>query len=362
MINIHFYMKIHELKQQILAGATFDREELYEKFESFRSEEPLIYNIETTNACNMTCVFCPRTTLMTREIEHLNEEVCEKIIDQIKPWTKDEWKTWEDFVAREYGIQDDEMSQNHFFLYIIPKVIVLHGFGDPLLDKKLANRVRSLTKKGIDTYFSCNPSNISVKKNIEMMEAGLSYLKYSIDSIDDLTHKTLRGKSSNYTLAFKKIMETIEEKEKRNLKTRIVITMIDLQRSTQQEEWEQLQEVFKSHNVYIYLKSQDQTWYDDIQGEKDLHAAAGLSVDWSEFCHFPWSSFAVKSNGEIAMCTEDYNNEIILGNAATESLYDIWNGEKYSNFRRTHFNKKSGDKCNMCTDHCDKRIIGDFLI
>ena len=69
--------------------------------------------------------------------------------------------------------------------------------------------------------------------------------------------------------------------------------MIDLQRPTQMEEWEQLQEVFKGTNVYIYLKSQDQTWYDDLQGKKDLHAASGKSVDWSEFCHFPWSSFAV---------------------------------------------------------------------
>ena len=46
MINIHFYMKIHELKKQILAGDKFDKEELYEKFESFRSKEPMIYDIE----------------------------------------------------------------------------------------------------------------------------------------------------------------------------------------------------------------------------------------------------------------------------------------------------------------------------
>ena len=354
-------MKIHKLKKQIIAGKKFDREELYERFESCRSKEPIIYNIETTNACNMTCIFCPRTTRMTREIEHLDESLSQKIISQIRPWTKEEWETWEDFIVKEYGIQKDDMNQNHFFLHIIPKVVVLHGFGDPLLDKKLVNRVRMLSNKEIGTYFSCNPSNISVKKNIEMMEAGLDYLKYSIDSIDNMTHKKLRGKASNYTKAYVKIMKTLEEKEKKALKTNVVITMIDLQRPTQMEEWEQLQQVFKGTDVYIYLKSQDQTWYDDLQGKKDLHAAAGRSVDWSEFCHYPWSSFAVKSNGEIAMCTEDYNNEIILGNSKTESLFNIWNGEKYKKFRRTHFDNKTGDSCNMCTDHCDKKIIGDFF-
>ena len=193
------------------------------------------------------------------------------------------------------------------------------------------------------------------------MESGLNYLKYSIDSIDNVTHKKLRGTASNYTKAYTKIIETIEAKEKKGLDTKVVITMIDLQRPTQMEEWEQLQEVFKGTNVYIYLKSQDQTWYDDLQGEKDPHAAAGRSVDWSEFCHYPWSSFAIKSNGEVAMCTEDYNNEIILGDIKKDSLIDIWNGEKYTNFRKTHFDKKTGDSCNMCTDHCDKKIIGDFF-
>ena len=87
----------------------------------------------------------------------------------------------------------------------------------------------------------------------------------------------------------------------------------------------------------------------------------GKSIDWSEFCHFPWSSFGIKSNGEVAMCSEDYNNEIILGDARKESLKDIWNGKKYIDFRKVHFYKKSGDKDNMCTEHCDKKIIGDFL-
>ena len=361
MIDIHTYMNLHNLKKEILNGKVYEPEELYAKFEEKRSKEPVVFNIETTNACNMTCIFCPRTTLMTRKIEHLEEDVCDKIIEQMRPWTEEEWAKWEEFVFTEYGIKNTEMNQNHFFFYIIPRVVVLHGFGDPLLDKKLARRVKLLTDKGIDTYFSCNPSNINVKKNLEMMEAGLKYLKFSIDSIDDMVHKELRGKASNYTRAYEKIMTLLKEKEERGLETTILITMIDLQRPTQMQEWKQLQESFEGKDVYIYLKSQDQTWYEDIQGKKDLHAAAGRSIVWSEFCMYPWVSLTVKSNGEIAMCTEDYNNEIILGDANSNSLYDIWNGQLYGDFRMRHFTKKSGDPCMMCTDHCDKKVVGDFI-
>ena len=40
--------------------------------------------------------------------------------------------------------------------------------------------------------------------------------------------------------------------------------------------------------------------------------------------------------------------------------YDL-SEKKYNEFRKTHFEKQTGDKCNMCTDHCDKKIIGDFI-
>jgi len=65
MIDIHCYMKIHELKQKIMKGESFDNDYLFDEFERCRSREPVIYNIETTNACNMRCKMCPRTTMMT---------------------------------------------------------------------------------------------------------------------------------------------------------------------------------------------------------------------------------------------------------------------------------------------------------
>ena len=53
----------------------------------------------------------------------------------------------------------------------------------------------------------------------------------------------------------------------------------------------------------------------------------------------------IKSNGEAAECVEDFNNEIILGDASKESLYDIWNGQKYAQLRKNHFDMKPGIKC-----------------
>jgi radical SAM protein with 4Fe4S-binding SPASM domain len=143
----------------------------------------------------------------------------------------------------------------------------------------------------------------------------------------------------------------LEEKKKHNYKTTIIITMLDLHRFNQEKEYERLRNAFEGLDVYIYLKSQDQQWYQNkVEGTNSVH--------WSEFCQHPWMSMTIKSNGEAAMCMEDFNNEIILGDARKESLYDIWNGEKYQQFRKDHFSLTRGIKC---TEQCDMNLIGTYF-
>ena len=351
MFDIDFYMKVFDLKYKMMQGQKFEREYLLQKLEEYRSPNPVVYNIETTNACNMRCEMCPRTTMMTRPIETMQKETFEKVINQLRPWSADEWSKWETFAAENYKIDKNDMSENHFFLYVIPKVIVLHGYGDPLLDKNIPDYVKMMTERGLLSYFSCNPANINLERTIETFENGLDYIKYSVESVDDLRHKEVRGQQSNFSESYQKILKLLDVKAQRNLNTTIVITMINLNKSWQQEEFEKVKEAFKGMDVYVYLKSQDQMWYENNnQGTQSIH--------WLEFCQFPWSSMTVKSNGECAECVEDFNNEIILGDAKTESLYDIWNGEKYKRFRNDHFELTPGLKC---TEQCDMQLVGSFL-
>lgn len=343
MIDIDFYQKIHELK---ISGHPIP----FEILEYFRSKIPVVYNIETTNACNMRCKMCPRTTIMTRPIETMKPEIFKTIIDQLEPYSKERWSQWEKFVTKNYHIKPDEMSENHFFLYVIPKVIVLHGYGDPLLDVNIPQYVEWMSEKGLESYFSCNPANINMERTLETFANGLGYIKYSIESIDDNQYKSIRGKAANFTESYKNIMRLLEIKAQRNYKTVIVITMLDLNRENQKEEYAKLKEKFTGCDVYIYLKSQDQLWYDNTR-------MITRSIHWQEFCQFPWSSMTVKSNGECVSCVEDFNNEIILGDAKTDSLYEIWNGNKYNTFRRSHYSMKEKNKCVL---ECDMKLIGEI--
>ena len=373
MYDINFYMKAHDLVHRIKDGENITKNEALQLFENYRSKEPIIYNIETTNACIMRCKMCPRTPPMTRKITFLEEEYYEKLITQIKPHSPELWAEWEKFCTETYGIApDDPASENHFFLYIIPRVIQLHGYGDPLLDKNLGKVIETLSKHGFESYFSCNPANIDVPKTVEMMGAGLTYLKYSFESTDDLKFKDIRGNAANFTEAYEKTIEVLRLKEELGFKTKIVITMIDVGHDEeQQKEFRRLTEVFEDLDVYIFLKSEDQQWYrkDDTlkeyleerdrevpEQEQDFYGTH--AIHWLEYCKHPWMSMTIKSDGEVHMCMEDYNNEIFLGNSNENMLYDIWNGELYEQFRKDHFEL---NPCIKCTQECDMPKIGDHF-
>jgi len=351
VLDIEYFMKAHDFKLAALRGEVSDQARAAELLESFRSREPVVYNIETTNACNMRCEMCPRTTKMTRPVETLDLATFRRVIDQLKPHAADRWAAWESFVTGRYGIRPDEMSENHFFLYIIPKVIQLHGYGDPLLDKNMGECVKLLKERGFFSYFSCNPANIDLDKTLEMFGNGLDYIKYSIESVDDERHKAIRGKASDFTESYQKILQLLDRKQRDGFGTTIIITMLDLNKDRQQDEFAKLRQAFAGKDVYIYLKSEDQQWY-----RKDFHGTK--SVHWTEFCQHPWMTMTIKSNGEATMCMEDYNNEIVLGDVRRESLAEIWNGERYRRFRQDHFDLTPGLKC---TGECDMKLIGSLV-
>jgi radical SAM protein with 4Fe4S-binding SPASM domain len=207
-----------------------------------------------------------------------------------------------------------------------------------------------MTEKGLESYFSCNPANINMNRTIETFSSGLGYIKYSIESTDDNQYKSIRGQAANFTESYKNIMRLLEIKAQRNYKTVIVITMLDLNRENQAEEYANLKEKFTGCDVYIYLKSQDQLWYDNTKMQT-------RSIHWQEFCQFPWSSMTIKSNGECVSCVEDYDNEIVLGDASENTLYSIWNSHRYRNFRKSHYSLTPGIKC---TEQCDMKLIGEI--
>jgi radical SAM protein with 4Fe4S-binding SPASM domain len=195
------------------------------------------------------------------------------------------------------------------------------------LDKNIDKIVHILKRKNIPCYFSCNPASIGLEQAFKVLDAGLDYLKFSSDSIPHFVDSSWR------------ILEILDEKKRRGWKTTIVISLVGTDCGA-------LRQLFSDLDVYIYGKSQDQQWLKEGNPTKSIH--------WSEFCQFAWSSMSITSSGAVVPCCADYNDELVIGDCKTDSLYEIWNGDKYRQFRRNHLSTPH----EKCAARCDMKTVG----
>jgi len=351
MYDIQFFEKSEALKKQIISGALGESDvmAIEQAFDGLRDRVPHLFNMETTNYCNMTCVMCPRTSLMTRENQWIDENLFEGVLDQISAHDENDLEEFWKFVRETYGITFDQRHENAFYFYIVSRCVILHGYGEPLVDKNIISRVEACTKRGIPTYFSCVPANVSVKRADRVMTAGLNVLKFSIDALDDEEQKRVRGRLNNFEDSYKTVLEIVEMKAKKGHSTIIVPTMIALADDQQSKEMHQeFLELWKDLDVFAYVKSQDNRWYHEEDGELE-----NKSHYASQYCEYPWTSLTIMADGSVVPCTQDYDCEMALGNAHENSLDEIWNGERYAEFRHWHV---SGDfpAGHKCAERCDQ--------
>ena len=155
MYDINFFKNSNNLKKEIICGQiTSDKVDIiYNELENIRQKFPYIYNIETTNYCNMKCVMCPRTMFMTRKNIWIDDDMFKNILNSVKVHnSKDLDKFWK-WLTEDFKQDPKEISENGFYFSIVSKHLVLHGFGEPFLDKKLVERVKMCTEKKFQLIF-----------------------------------------------------------------------------------------------------------------------------------------------------------------------------------------------------------------
>ena len=67
-------------------------------------------------------------------------------------------------------------------------------------------------------------------------------------------------------------------------------------------------------------------------------------------CHWPWDVMVILQDGSVTACCMDFDGKIILGKVNEQSIYDIWNGEKYRKIRENFkkLNYRDYEPCLKC--------------
>ena len=277
---------------------------------------------EVTDNCNASCIMCPRD-----KHEHGREH---GIMDQAK-----------------YEKSIDEVAG------LGATKVVLTGFGEPMLDRRLEKKISYARSKGLSTYIISNGSALNSKRARTLLEAGLDEMRISFYGMRTETYNAVM-QGLDFDRTMKGLLEFLKLRDEMGAKTKIQISYLELPENKGDEVafrefWEpkvDAIEIWKPHN------------FGDGRDYRDRDPA----LEHKTTCGRPENGpLQIQWNGEVIPCCYDYNNQIILGNAFETPVLEILNGAKYRLLRYAHRAKEFGlfpycDQCDQLLPHADALV------
>jgi len=268
---------------------------------------PSVMMIENTNHCNAECVMCPRDTL-SRKRGFMDFGLFEKIIKEVS------------------GVKRKPVTH-------------LHGFGEPLLDKLLADKIRLAKTYGItQTYIVTNASLLFPETARKIVGAGLDKMKISFYGTDEESYNNTM-KRLDFKVTFQNVQDFLRiRKEMKSETPRLILQY--LPNETNQAKTAE----FKS----LWSPLIDPR-VGDCLNVASLHNPLGKKI--VSVCYFPWTSMSVLWDGRVVTCCMDSNGVQVLGDLNSQSVQDVWNGPVLAGVRDS-FGKRDYSRFPVCLS-CD---------
>ncbi len=331
---------------------------------AFADEAPHCVFIEVTNHCNLLCDMCPRTFVTYEEPKTLSWENFLRIVEQFPRMER----------------------------------AVLHGIGEPLINKDLPRMISYLKERGVYVLFNTNATLLNEKWAYALIESGLDEMRCSIDGADPKTYAEVRGAPllhkivSNLT-EFMQIQKATGADTphvsiwmtgmKENvaelpalirLAANVGVPEIYLQRMVYYHEAETApglmddgHSLFDEFDAYVEaLIVESEVLAKELgvmfkaSGATNPHASLEANKNrnhkpWAA-CMRPWTTAYITANGNALPCcispfaTQDYDS-LKLGNLFEQPFENIWNDTRYQQWRERLLSDAPHEACAGCGVH-----------
>lgn len=219
------------------------------------------------------------------------------------------------------------------------KVLRLYKDGEPLLNPRFPEMVKYAKEKGcserIDT--TTNASMLNPKLNLEIIEAGLDRINISIEGVNDKQYLDF----SNYRINFDKLVENIshfyDHRENCEMIIKINGDVIS------KEDKEKFLNLFGDITDGIYIEHIMSCWpqfeIKNVEINQDM-GIYGQEVKEVSVCPYVFYSFSINSDGTASACFLDWARKLIIGDAKTQTVKDIWKGKPLFELQKMFLRKE----------------------
>jgi radical SAM protein with 4Fe4S-binding SPASM domain len=316
---------------------------------------PRTLYLETTNRCDSECQTCLRTFQTLEPPKDLTLHEVRQIVAQFPRLDR----------------------------------VVLHGIGEPLLNKQIFEIVAYLKTTGATVLFNSDAISLTQKRAAQLIDSGLDEYRVSMDAASRETYAKIRG-VDQFERVIRNLSALVSLQQQRGCHTprvsmwfttlkanldelpafirlaaRLGVPEVNAQRLVfygqglavqEQSLHRRLEE--RQHHVLVEAETLAQQYGIVFKASgattplQSLNGATPEQRPWAG-CQRPWTLSYVTANGNVLPCcispwtTKSYRN-LVLGNALTTEFAQIWNGERYQQFRQDFESEVAPDPCRGC--------------
>jgi len=259
--------------------------------------------LEPTNHCNLKCIMCTVNTSMKRKQGYMDLALFKRVID--------------DNPQLEY--------------------ILLFNYGEPLMHPKIFEMIEYAAERGIRPNVTTNGTLLKDDLIDKIVASKLDRITISIDGVGEVYEK-IRGTS--YAKLEAKVNRLIEIRNATdsNLKIDLAVSVFEMNEDRIQE----LYDVWENK-------------VDRFQLQPRMYLEAGTApaeLKRTQRCDEVWrGNLIVLWDGTVVPCCYDSEGAMPVGDANTDRLRDIINGEKMRQLRRNLVERRFLGVCANCLEY-----------
>jgi MoaA/NifB/PqqE/SkfB family radical SAM enzyme len=305
--------------------------------------------IETSAICNLKCSMCP-TLAYLKSKDLMQEEVFEKILADLRN--------------------------------LKPDYVELSGWGEPLMDKKIFQRIKSVSEFVQKTAITTNLTLLTDEKNIELVDSGISHVNVSFDGGTKSIYEDIRI-NANFEKTFDNIVKLSNAIIKAGRKTKLSLSYVMMEEN--KNDLQVLCDKLSENHVeldFICVKSLDVVSSKDnfnkiIAKKEIIDTVKSIKSDYKITTFNIYEKNRLNGNcladaqnamfinyqGKVSPCCnlghpvprlknkflfKLVDSQYFIGDIMKDSLENIWNSQGYVDFRKKIKKGEVPKQCKYC--------------
>ena len=286
------------------------------------SYPPFQYTLEPTNVCNLNCAFCPQS-----DPDHHTRRKHGKLTEE----------NFRLFLKR---LQEAAPGNDKLNLTLD---------GEPFLNKLTPRFMELAAEAGYVTVLATNGTLLDRVTIDRLTPIGPFHL--SIDfAADKNIFETIRAKTGQYETVLDNLRYLTDKARDCHNVNLSINDIASFAGEDPVTSLKKLRGLFPS-DLPPRVKFTTRQFHNFCG-----HLPARKTSDLYRLCPYPWTQLAVTYDGDCVACCRDTAGRSVLGNVFENTIMEIWNGEKYRQFRQNLLDRKP--ERNAACAECDLPYSG----